>query len=54
MDLTQEIIVLLNRAKESGDYYNPHFLSEIEDALAGMGIELNEDLEKWIQNMWSR
>jgi hypothetical protein len=54
-DLYEELLLLLYKAKATEEYWNPHNLVKIQEALEeNRDFELPEDLADWIKGMWSR
>lgn len=59
MNLTEEVIALFRKAKETDEYFNPWILQGICDALAEGDPKISEngmpdDVIDWIYEMWSR
>ena len=58
MDLHKELIQLLERAKATDEYFNPHLLSDILTAIENTHFSddniIPDELNKWAQDMWSR
>jgi hypothetical protein len=56
MDLGIEIKALLTRASETHEYFNPHFVVPILDAMVDCGYSTEEELDglyEWAQGLWS-
>lgn len=59
MNLTEEVITLLRKAKETDEYFNPWILQGICDALGDGDPKIAEngmpdDVVDWIRGMWER
>lgn len=55
MDLQKELLELLTRAKESGEYFNPHLLMGILDSISvTSGEEGLDEFYNWATKMFSR
>ena len=56
MDLAQELVDLLRKAKDSDEYFNPNTTDGVIDAIRlGYGDEaVPDDICKWSTDMWSR
>jgi len=56
MNLKNELIDLLKRAKDSGEYHNPYMLSAIYTTVSDFVEDFDEDEEvnDWIVNMFER
>ena len=56
MDIRQELTDVLTRAMKSEQYFNPHMLSEVANAIERYDTsenELPDEIWKWIHNMYS-
>lgn len=58
MNLSQELINVLEKAKETNEYFNPYIiqgvLNGIEEGCPKANELISRELEKWAQDMWSR
>lgn len=56
MDLKEELIILLNKAMDSKEYFNPTLIESVMDGIIQVYGEdaISDDLDKWSTNMWSR
>ena len=58
MNLSQELINVLEKAKESGEQLNPYIIQGVLNGIQEGCPEVDElisyELEKWAINMWSR
>lgn len=59
MNLTEEIITLLRKAKDTNEYFNPWILEGICNALVDGDPDIAEDgipddIDNWVNGMWSR
>lgn len=53
-NLPKEIMeLLIKKSKEQHDYVNPNFLQGISELLEGYYQMENDDVDKWIYDMWS-
>jgi len=58
MNLSKELINVLEKAKESGEYFNPYIiqgvLNGIEEGCPEADKLISKELHEWAQDMWSR
>ena len=58
MNLSQELINVLEKAMKENAYFNPHIiqgvLNGIQDGCPEADKLVSRELEKWALNMWSR
>ncbi len=55
MNLEMEIIELLKKAKDTGEYFNPRVIADILDIVAVTDENLiPDDVQEWASNMWGR
>ena len=58
MNLYKKVVELLEKAMDTGEYFNPHFtdgvIELVEDYSASEESLISEKLSKWSTNMWSR
>ena len=58
MNLSQELINVLEKAKETNKYFNPYIiqgvLNGIEEGCPEAGKLISKELHEWAQDMWSR
>ncbi len=58
MDLTKELMAVLEKAKQSGEYFNPFIIQGVLDGIHEGCPQadkiITDDLSKWASNMFSR
>lgn len=58
MDLSSELLSVLEKAKREGDYYNPWILSGVLNSIRegdpNAEEKISEELDNWVFNMFSR
>jgi len=58
MNLSQELINVLEKAKEANKYFNPFIiqgvLNGIREGCPKADELISYELDRWAQNMWSR
>jgi hypothetical protein len=56
MDLAYEIMAVIEKARITDEYFNPHGLSALLDAINEYYGEsyISDDIDKWVSNMWTR
>ena len=54
LSIAEEIMEILKRKSKTDEYINPNFLTDINSKLFNYYQIEDEEVDKWIQDMWDR